>query len=53
MALKTDKRDGHDFLTAARAAGASAALVAVANPAVVLPQLVVADPLVAFQAIAR
>ena len=53
VALKTDKRDGHDFLAAARAAGASAALVAVANPAVALPQLVVADPLVAFQAIAR
>jgi UDP-N-acetylmuramoyl-tripeptide--D-alanyl-D-alanine ligase len=53
VALKTDKRDGHDFLSAAQAAGASAALVATANPALPLPQLVVADPLGAFQAIAR
>jgi UDP-N-acetylmuramoyl-tripeptide--D-alanyl-D-alanine ligase len=53
VALKTDKRDGHEFLPAAEAAGASAALVAVANPALALPQLVVADPLAAFQAIAR
>lgn len=53
VALKTDKRDGHDFLPAAQAAGASAALVSAANPALALPQLVVADPLVAFQTIAR
>ncbi len=53
VALKTEKRDGHEFLPAAQAAGASAALVAVANPALALPQLVVADPLLAFQAIAR
>lgn len=53
VALRTDKRDGHDFLDAACAAGAGAALVARANPALALPQLVVADPLVAFQAIAR
>ncbi len=53
VALKTDKRDGHDFLPAAQAAGASAALVSRADPALVLPQLVVADPLVAFQSIAR
>ncbi len=53
VALKTEKRDGHDFLADAQAAGASAALVAQANPAVALPQLVVADPLRAFQAIAR
>ncbi len=53
VALKTDQRDGHEFLTAAEAAGASAALVAQPNPAVALPQLVVADPLGAFQAIAR
>lgn len=53
VALRTDKRDGHDFLPAALAAGASAALVARADPALALPQLVVADPLVAFQAIAR
>ena len=53
VALKTDKRDGHDFLSSAHAAGASAALVARADPALALPQLVVADPLVAFQTIAR
>jgi UDP-N-acetylmuramoyl-tripeptide--D-alanyl-D-alanine ligase len=52
-ALKTEKRDGHDFLADAASAGASAALVAVANPAVALPQLVVRDPLRAFHAIAR
>jgi UDP-N-acetylmuramoyl-tripeptide--D-alanyl-D-alanine ligase len=53
VALKTDRRDGHDFLGAARGAGASAALVARADPAVALPQLVVADPLLALQAVAR
>ncbi|CAM2989227.1 UDP-N-acetylmuramoyl-tripeptide--D-alanyl-D-alanine ligase [Rariglobus hedericola] len=53
VALKTDKRDGHDFLATAQTAGASAALVARANPDIALPQLVVADPLLAFQAIAR
>jgi UDP-N-acetylmuramoyl-tripeptide--D-alanyl-D-alanine ligase len=53
VALRTDKRDGHDFLAAALAAGAGAALVARADPAVALPQLVVADPLAAFQSIAR
>jgi UDP-N-acetylmuramoyl-tripeptide--D-alanyl-D-alanine ligase len=53
VAIKTDKRDGHDFLAAAQTAGAGAALVAVADRAVSLPQLVVADPLVAFQTIAR
>ena len=53
VALKTDKRDGHDFLSAAQASGASAALVSQANPVLAIPQLVVADPLVAFQSIAR
>lgn len=53
VALRTEKRDGHDFLAAAAAAGAGGALVARANAAIALPQLVVADPLVAFQAIAR
>ncbi len=53
VALKTDKRDGHDFLATAQNAGAAAALVAVPNTACTLPQLVVADPLVAFQTIAR
>ena len=53
VAIKTDKRDGHDFLAAAEAAGASAALVSTADARLALPQLVVADPLLAFQAIAR
>src|SRR3954470_18745373 len=53
VAIKTAQRDGHEFVAAAQRAGASAALVATANPAVTLPQLVVADPLAAFQAIAR
>lgn len=53
VAIKTEKRDGHDFLAAADAAGASAAIVAKAKESLALPQLVVADPLKAFQAIAR
>jgi len=53
VALRTDRRDGHDFLAAAQAAGASAAIVATPDAALPLPQLVVADPLAAFQAIAR
>src|SRR3954462_14213215 len=53
VAIATDKRDGHDFLPAAQTAGASAAIVAKANPLLALPQLVVANPLAAFQAIAR
>jgi UDP-N-acetylmuramoyl-tripeptide--D-alanyl-D-alanine ligase len=53
VALKTDRRDGHDFLADAQAAGASAALVSRPVSGLTLPQLVVADPLVAFQTIAR
>lgn len=53
VALKTGKRDGYDYVADAEAAGACAALVARANPAIGLPQLVVADTLAAFQAIAR
>ncbi|MBI5380286.1 MAG: UDP-N-acetylmuramoyl-tripeptide--D-alanyl-D-alanine ligase [Opitutae bacterium] len=53
VALQTAQRDGHEFLLAAAAAGASAALVQRRNPALALPQLVVADPLAAFQQIAR
>jgi UDP-N-acetylmuramoyl-tripeptide--D-alanyl-D-alanine ligase len=53
IALKSERRDGHAFLAAAQAAGASAALVARADGPVAFPQLVVADPLVAFQAVAR
>lgn len=53
VALKTPARDGHDYLAAAASAGAAAAIVATPNPALALPQLVVADPLAAFQTIAR
>lgn len=53
VALKTDKRDGHDFLGEARAKGAAAALVARPVAGQEIPQLVVADPLAAFQVIAR
>lgn len=53
VALKTAQRDGHSFLAAAQAAGASAAIVVAPNALLQLPQLVVADPLAAFQTIAR
>jgi UDP-N-acetylmuramoyl-tripeptide--D-alanyl-D-alanine ligase len=53
VALKTDKRDGHDFLGEAQEKGAAAALVARTVPGQGIPQLVVSDPLEAFQAIAR
>jgi len=53
VALRSEKRDGHDYLPVAAAAGASGALVGRADPALALPQLVVADPLAALQAIAR
>jgi UDP-N-acetylmuramoyl-tripeptide--D-alanyl-D-alanine ligase len=53
VALKTDKRDGADFLGAAETQGAAAALVGRAVPLSALPQLVVPDALAAFQRIAR
>lgn len=53
VALRTERRDGHAFLAEARAKGAAAALVARADAAEPLPQLVVADPLPALQAAAR
>lgn len=52
VALRTGKRDGHDFLAAAQAGGASCALVAREVPGVALPQLVVADPLESLQRLA-
>lgn len=52
VALRTAARDGHAFLSAAQASGASAALVSTPDPALELPQLVVDDPLRAFQKIA-
>jgi UDP-N-acetylmuramoyl-tripeptide--D-alanyl-D-alanine ligase len=53
VALKTDKRDGHDFLGEAQAKGAAAALVSREVPGATLPQLVVDDALEAFQRIAH
>lgn len=53
VALKTEKRDGHDFLAEAHQAGAAAAIVATPHEGLGLPQLVVRSPLAAFQAIAR
>ena len=53
VALPGAQRDGHEFLPAAAAAGAAAALVARARPEVDLAQLVVGDPLRAWQAIAQ
>ena len=53
VALQTEKRDGHDFLGEARTRGAAAALVARPVAGEALPQLVVANPLAAFQRIAR
>jgi len=63
VALKTEKRDGHDYLVTAAKAGASAALVGRADPTIDLPQLVVGsgdakrvslgDTLGAFQRIAQ
>jgi UDP-N-acetylmuramoyl-tripeptide--D-alanyl-D-alanine ligase len=53
VALKTEKRDGHEFLADAEARGAVAALVSRAVEASNLPQLVVTDPKMALQQIAR
>lgn len=53
VAVTTGRRDGHDFLAAAQARGATAALVSREVKASPLPQLVVADTLAAFQRIAR
>lgn len=52
VALKTEKRDGHDFLAEAQAKGAAAALVSHEVAGCDLPQLVTADALTAFQQIA-
>lgn len=51
VAVRTERRDGHDFLGAARAQGAAGALVGrvVADD---LPQLVVDDPLAALRRVA-
>ncbi|MDR1817449.1 MAG: Mur ligase domain-containing protein [Puniceicoccales bacterium] len=52
VALKTEKRDGHDFLADALAAGAAAALVEHPVAGVALPQLVVADTAAALRQLA-
>ena len=52
VALKTERRDGHDFLESARLRGAAGALVARVNQQIRLPQLEVEDPLGALQKIA-
>lgn len=53
VALKTEKRDGHDFLADAKARGAAAAIVSHEVRGTELAQLVVDDSLAAFQRIAR
>ena len=45
IAIKTENRDGHDFLVKAKNAGASGALVARFSPNLPLPQLLVKDSL--------
>lgn len=52
VALRTDKRDGHDFVDTARQKGAAGALVERPQPGIDLPQLVVDDTLTAWQACA-
>jgi UDP-N-acetylmuramoyl-tripeptide--D-alanyl-D-alanine ligase len=53
VALRTGKRDGHDFLGDAVARGATAALVEREIAGVPIAQLIVSEPLAAFQRIAR
>ena len=53
VALRTDRRDGHNFLPAAQEGGAVAALVSHPVAGATLPQLVTTDPLGALQRIAR
>ena len=53
VALAGAQRDGHDFVPAAAAAGAAAALVSRPRPEAGLAQLVVGDPLRAWQVIAQ
>ncbi|MDZ3823008.1 MAG: UDP-N-acetylmuramoyl-tripeptide--D-alanyl-D-alanine ligase [Pseudoxanthomonas sp.] len=53
VALRGARVDGHLLLADAARAGAAGALVATADPASPLPQLVVADPLLALGELAR
>lgn len=52
VAIKTENRDGHDFLAAAQERGAAGALVSRFVPETALPQLVVPDTVAALQKIA-
>jgi len=52
VALAGDRFDGHDYLDQVAAAGAAAAIVSTPRPAA-LPQLVVADPLLALGELGR
>lgn len=52
LALKTDSRDGHDYVNCAFEKGASGAIVEKVNFDIPLPQLQVANTLEAFQKIA-
>jgi len=53
VALRTDRRDGHDFLNEAQQGGAAAALVGREVAGATLPQLITTGPLGALQRIAR
>lgn len=53
IALRTEQRDGHQFLEAAREAGASAAIVEEFQRDVPLPQVLVSSPLKALQRLAH
>ncbi len=52
IALKTDYNDGHLYLEEAQNRGASSAIVSCCQKELTLPQLLVPDPLTAFQKIA-
>lgn len=53
VAIKTENRDGHDFLETAWERGAAGALVSRYVPEVALPQLVVPDTVAALQKLAK
>ncbi|MBE7538483.1 MAG: UDP-N-acetylmuramoyl-tripeptide--D-alanyl-D-alanine ligase [Opitutaceae bacterium] len=53
VAIRTEKRDGHEFVRDAMRAGASAAVVSRGDPSLELPQLIVPETVDAFQSIAR
>ena len=53
IAIKTEKRDGHDYLEQAANAGAAMALVSECRPGVTLSQFVVPDSVAALQELGR